>query len=79
MKLHKSRYAFTTLALIGLVSLSACADPSEAKENTESQAPTNAADTALSSPQQERPDVAVNKKLKRWFQKRSRPTENSLS
>ncbi|MGP9529108.1 ABC transporter substrate-binding protein [Glutamicibacter sp. AOP5-A2-18] len=65
MKLHKSRYAFTTLALIGLVSLSACADPSEAKENTESQAPTNAADAALSSPQQERPDVAVNKKAQK--------------
>ncbi|WP_159612132.1 transporter substrate-binding domain-containing protein [Glutamicibacter sp. JC586] len=65
MKTQKTRYTFTALALVGLVSLSACADPSQAKESKESQAPTDAATAALSSPDQERPKVAVNKKAEK--------------
>lgn len=65
MNKQNTRYVFTALAVVGLVSLSACADPSQAKEGSESQAPTDAATAALSSPEQERPHVSVNEEAKK--------------
>lgn len=60
-----SRRAFTALTLVGLLALSACADPSQATEESPTQATTDAKTAALSSPNQERPEVAVNQEAKK--------------
>ncbi|MGQ3383867.1 transporter substrate-binding domain-containing protein [Glutamicibacter sp. TV12E] len=62
MKQQRTRNAFSIVALIGLVSLSACADPSQATEDALSATASDSAVAALSSPNQERPEVEVNKK-----------------
>ncbi|QDY66106.1 transporter substrate-binding domain-containing protein [Glutamicibacter halophytocola] len=62
MKQQRTRSAFSILALIGLVSLCACADPSQATEDAPSATASDSAAAALSSPNQDRPEVEVNEK-----------------
>ncbi|MBF6672950.1 transporter substrate-binding domain-containing protein [Glutamicibacter sp. FBE19] len=62
MKQQRTRSAFSIVALIGLVSLCACADPSQATEDAPSATASDSAAAALSSPNQDRPEVEVNVK-----------------
>ncbi|GAA1404978.1 ABC transporter substrate-binding protein [Glutamicibacter uratoxydans] len=61
MKHRYPRHLIAAAALLGVVALSACSDPSQASESTQSP---DAKAASLSNPEQQRPKVEVNKKAK---------------